>query len=312
MFTFLGALIIGLTLGLLGSGGSILTVPMLVYLLGHNDKAAIAESLAIVGSIALVAAIPYAKSRLVDWRSVLLFGLPGMAGTFLGAWLSHFVPGAVQLTLFGVVMLAAAWMMFRRKRRPKDDADADADAERREQRDDADSHLGRRYWMVGLEGLAVGVLTGLVGVGGGFLIVPALALLVRLPMRLAVGTSLAIIALNAFSGFFKYLDVLSSVGASIDWTTVGIFIVLGAAGSFAGNFLGARMNQQLLRKVFAVFLIGMGLFVLWREVPSVVARYRKTSQQQHLSASDADNLSHAAPHFPLPSPTGDRAPRETP
>ena len=103
-----GALIIGLVLGLMGSGGSILTLPVLVYLLGHQDKIAVAESLAIVGGIAAVAVIPYARERLVDWRCVLFFGLPGMLGTFLGAWLSKFVPGTFQLVLFGVLMLAAA------------------------------------------------------------------------------------------------------------------------------------------------------------------------------------------------------------
>ncbi|MEQ8785862.1 MAG: sulfite exporter TauE/SafE family protein [Pirellulaceae bacterium] len=303
MFTFLGALIIGLTLGLLGSGGSILTVPMLVYVLGHDDKAAIAESLAIVGAIALVAAIPYARSHLVDWRSVLLFGPPGMAGTFLGAWLSHFVPGAVQLVLFGLVMLAAAWMMFRRAR-------GGASGKTEEPSDAAVQHA--HFWTIGLEGLAVGVLTGLVGVGGGFLIVPALAMLVRLPMRLAVGTSLAIIALNAFSGFFKYLDVLAAAGASIDWTTVGIFILLGAVGSFAGNLLGARMNQQLLRKVFAVFLIAMGLFVLWREAPGVVAEYRATTVPHRVSALDGDRLTCNSPQLPLLSPSGVHDSRETP
>jgi len=112
----LGALIIGLTLGLLGSGGSILTVPVLVYVLGHNGKVAIAESLAIVGGIAIAGMLPYARARQVDWRSVLFFGLPGMAGTYGGAWLARFISGPTQLVIFGCVMLAAAWMMFRKSR----------------------------------------------------------------------------------------------------------------------------------------------------------------------------------------------------
>ena len=114
MTSVVGAILIGLTLGLLGSGGSILTVPVLVYLLGHQDKVAIAESLAIVGGIALAGMIPYARARLIDWRSVVLFGLPGMAGTYGGAWLARFVSGPAQLTLFAGVMLIAAWMMMRR------------------------------------------------------------------------------------------------------------------------------------------------------------------------------------------------------
>jgi uncharacterized membrane protein YfcA len=304
MFTFLGALIIGLTLGLLGSGGSILTVPMLVYLLGHDDKAAIAESLAIVGSIALVAAVPYARLRLVDWRSVLLFGLPGMAATYFGAWLSRFVPGAAQLVLFGVVMLAAAWMMIRRRR--------GGESKQSENEGEGDAARHGRWWLICLEGLAVGVLTGLVGVGGGFLIVPALAVLVHLPMRLAVGTSLAIIALNAFSGFVKYLDVLSAAGASIDWTTVGLFVFVGVIGSFAGNVIGARMNQQRLRKVFAVFLIGMGLFVLWREVPDVAAQYRTATERPRPSATEADHLSSTSPQLPFAPRSGDYDSGESP
>jgi hypothetical protein len=131
-------------------------------------------------------------------------------------------------------------------------------------------------------------------------------------MRLAVGTSLAIIALNAFSGFFKYLDVLSAAGVSIDWTTVGLFVLVGVIGSFAGNVIGARMNQQRLRKVFAVFLIGMGLFVLWREVPSVVARYRTNTERPSLSATEVDHLSSTSPQPPFAPPTGDYDPGETP
>ncbi|MGD9855340.1 MAG: TSUP family transporter, partial [Planctomycetaceae bacterium] len=106
MIAIAGALLIGLTLGLLGSGGSILTVPVLVYLLGHQDKVAIAESLAIVGTIALSGMLPYAGAKQVDWRSVLFFGLPGMAGTYAGVWLAHYISGTAQLTLFGGVMLA--------------------------------------------------------------------------------------------------------------------------------------------------------------------------------------------------------------
>src|SRR5690606_18217679 len=121
MLLLIGALLIGITLGLLGSGGSILTVPVLVYLLGHADKVAIAESLAIVGMIALLGIFPYARSRLIDWRSVVFFGLPGMVGTYGGAWLANFVPGAAQLVLFGLVMLLAAGLMLRNaRRRPAD------------------------------------------------------------------------------------------------------------------------------------------------------------------------------------------------
>ncbi|MEO1086681.1 MAG: sulfite exporter TauE/SafE family protein, partial [Acidobacteriota bacterium] len=169
---WIGALAIGLSLGALGSGGSILTVPVLVYLVGQDEKTAIAGSLFIVGAIATAGGAQFAVRRLVSWRSVVLFGLPGMAGTLAGAWLGGLVSGTVQLGVFAMVMLLAAGLMFRP---PVGDTAESA------------PRAGGR---VALDGLAVGVLTGFVGVGGGFLIVPALVLLGGLSMHLAVGTSL--------------------------------------------------------------------------------------------------------------------------
>ena len=197
MYALLGAVAIGLTLGLLGSGGSILTVPVLVYLAGQPDKVAIAESLAIVGAIAAVGALSYTRQGLVDWRAVVGFGVPGIVGTFLGAVLAAHVPGPVQLALFGVVMLAAAGAMFRGRAALAGEA-----------------RPSRPAWIIAALGVSVGVMTGLVGVGGGFLIVPALVLLVGLDMRLAVGTSLSIIVLNSLTGFLKYLDVLTQMPAA--------------------------------------------------------------------------------------------------
>lgn len=267
MIAFVGALLIGLTLGLLGSGGSILTVPVLVYLLGHQDKVAIAESLAVVGAIALAGFLPYAGARQVDWRSVAFFGLPGMAGTYAGAWLARFVPGAAQLVLFGGVMLAAAWLMFRNAARSTTSSPVAAS-----DRGNDSSHPARHpLWQIALEGVTVGILTGLVGVGGGFLIVPALVLLVGLPMRIAVGTSLAIIGLNSAVGFFKYLGVLEAAQLQVDWHTMGLFIAIGVGGTQAGRLLGKRLDQATLRKAFAVFLVVMGLFVLGKEAPRLIA-----------------------------------------
>lgn len=274
LYIVLGALIIGLTLGLMGSGGSILTVPVLVYLLGHQDKAAIAESLAIVGAIALAGMIPYARAGLVDWRSVLFFGIPGMLGTYAGAWLAHFVPGPIQLSLFALVMLLAAWSMLRsRKHKP---AEVDAAAGQAGGAGDVSPEAGggrpKAVWLIAVEGILVGILTGLVGVGGGFLVVPALVVLGKLPMRVAVGTSLVVIALKSFSGFAKYLDVLSSVQQQIDWPIVAAFVAIGIVGSLVGQLLAARMNQLVLQRVFALFLVGMGLFVLSMEAPKVFTR----------------------------------------
>lgn len=249
----LGAVAIGLSLGLLGSGGSILTVPVLVYLVGQPEKIAIAGSLAIVGGVALAGAIPWTIKREVDWRSVVWFGIPGMAGTWLGAAVSPWIPGPVQLFLFALVMLMAAWMMFRpAKVRPEGYV-----------------HVPRSRTLIILDGLGVGVLTGLVGVGGGFLILPALVLLGGLAMHRAIGTSLWIIALKSFSGFAKYVSVLGAAGMVLDWRLIGIFTAVGAGGSLVGQQLAGRLPQQKLRKMFSVFLVLMGLFIIARTAPGL-------------------------------------------
>jgi hypothetical protein len=246
---WIGALAIGLSLGLLGSGGSIITVPVLVYLVGQPEKIAIAGSLGVVGTIALIGALQNAAKGRFEWRSVAWFGLPGMVGTYAGAWLSGHVSGAVQLTVFALVMLAAAVMMFRRSsyvppagsRRPLAKVVAD--------------------------GLAVGALTGFVGVGGGFLILPALVLLGGLGMHVAIGTSLAIIAINAFTGFFKHLHLLSVQGQSLDWKVLGTIALIGAVGSVVGSKFASRIPQATLRRLFAVFLVAMALFILYESGP---------------------------------------------
>ena len=247
-----GAVFIGLSLGLLGSGGSILTVPILVYVLGQPDKVAIAGSLAIVGGISLFGAIPFAVGRRIDWRSVLFFGVPGMIGSFGGAFLAQYVSGAVQLLLFSIIMLVAAVIMFKPKRK-----------------DDDAPHKPHPIWQIAIEGVIVGVITGLVGVGGGFLIVPALALLGGLPMHVAIGTSLLIIALKSFVGFFEYLHVLSDLNLSMDWTVVLIFVGVGVVGSLIGKTIGSRVPQLALQRTFAVFLLMIGSFILWQNAPAV-------------------------------------------
>lgn len=252
----IGALAIGLSLGLLGSGGSILTVPVLVYVLGQDEKVAIAGSLGIVGAVSLAGAIPFALRRQVVWPSVLWFGVPGMVGTWSGAWLSQWISGGVQLTLFAIVMLLAAWMMLK----PPRLADA-ADPPSRP----------RPAWRIAIDGILVGVLTGLVGVGGGFLIVPALVLLGGMPMRLAVGTSLLLIALKSASGFVKYLGVLADQGLSIDWTVFGGFSAIGALGTLLGGYVGGKLPQQALRRAFGALLVVMAAFILWRSLAATPA-----------------------------------------
>lgn len=249
----LGALLIGVSLGLLGSGGSILTVPVLVYLLDQPEKIAIAGSLAIVGAIALVGAVPWAWSKHVHWRSVLWFGVPGILGTVGGAALSAFVTGEVQLIVFAVVMLIASWFMLRgTPMAPPVPGAADHQ---------------RPIAKLALDGVAVGALTGFVGVGGGFMIVPALVLLGRLDMHRAVGTSLVIIALKSFAGFAQYLVVLDALDLAVDWQVIGVFTAIGIAGSVVGNRIGRRVPQALLKRGFGALLIPMALYILWRSWP---------------------------------------------
>jgi hypothetical protein len=247
-----GAIAIGVSLGLLGSGGSIITVPVLVYLLGQDEKIAIAGSLFVVGNIALAGSLQYVRARLIDWRIVLIFGVPGMAGTYLGALIAAFVPGIVQLSVFALVMLLASYMMLR----PVILAD--------------EIHEPRESWKIASDGLFVGVITGLVGVGGGFLIVPALVLLGGLAIHTAVATSLVIIALKSYSGFYKYLDVLDQQNLELDWKTLMIVTGLGIVGSFAGAKIANRMPKDKLKKGFGFFLIVMGIYILVRSVPEVL------------------------------------------
>jgi uncharacterized membrane protein YfcA len=247
-----GAIAIGISLGLLGSGGSILTVPVLVYLLGQDEKVAIAGSLFIVGSIALAGSLQFVRAGFISWRTVAIFGLPGMAGTWLGAAIAAYVSGLTQLALFAVVMLLASFLMLRPIRL------TDAEPE------------PRALWKIAGDGLVVGVITGLVGVGGGFLIVPALVLLGGLSMHHAVATSLVIIALKSYSGFYKYLDVLEQQGLSLDWPVLGLVTVLGIAGSFVGSRLAKRVPQDRLKRWFGYFLIVMGIYILARSLPGAL------------------------------------------
>lgn len=253
-----GALIIGVTLGLLGSGGSAITVPVLVYLVGHATKQSIAESMAIVGLISVSAAIHYARKKQIDWRSVWFFGIPGMAGTLVGAWIGGLTTSTLQLVAFGGVMIAAAVVMLRRSRIAESEDNL------------ADYHQAP-IWKIVVEGTAVGVVTGFVGVGGGFLIVPALVIFSRLPMRVAIGSSLVIISLNSAIGFAKYQHYLIAHNTSVNWQTVATFVLLGVLGSLIGKAINARLNQQRLKQVFAVFLILLGGFVIVREGSKLVA-----------------------------------------
>jgi uncharacterized membrane protein YfcA len=261
IWAWLGATMVGLSLGLLGSGGAILTVPILVYLVGHDEKSAIVESLAIVGAIALFGAARASFVKKIDGKSALLLAIPGVAGTALGAHVAQWIDGAVQLLLLAALMLTASALMFRPARKP-DESQARANQP---------SEHGRscRSAIIALQGVGLGFMTGLVGIGGGFLIVPVLVLLRRLPMQVAVGTSLAIIAVNSATGLVKSA-VFSN--AALNWHVVGIFIALGIAGSLVGSMLAKRMDQVTLRKCFAIFLVVMAGYIAWRQAPRVFPR----------------------------------------
>ena len=250
------AVLIGLALGVLGGGGSILTVPIFVYLLGLSAKEAIAMSLAVVGATSLFGAISHWRDGNVDTRVAAIFGAVAMGGTYLGARLAVFFSGAAQLTLFAVVMLLAAGFMFRppRLRQPGPEADR------------------RRMppLLIAAEGIAVGVLTGLVGVGGGFLIVPALVLLGGLSMKQAIGTSLVVIAMKSGAGFLGYLGQVQ-----IDWGLMAVFTPAAIAGILAGARIVRYVPQMALQRAFAVLLVVMGGLILFQNravlLPGAVA-----------------------------------------
>lgn len=270
IWAWLGAAVVGLSLGLLGSGGAILTTPILVYLVGHDEKSAIAESLAIVGAIAAAGMLRAWQQGRVDFRSAVLLAGPGMVGTSLGAHLSTFLSGAVQLVMLAGLMLSAATLMFRSGRQVRG-----GNASEGTRDEVAPTRREGGAWKVILQGLALGLATGLVGVGGGFLIVPVLVLLRGLPMPTAIGTSLAIIAVNSSVGFAQYLWLLrggtGSAGTDlhIDWRIIGAFAGLGIAGSLLGNFLAGRIYQDTLKRIFAVFLVLMAGYILVRQAPRV-------------------------------------------
>ena len=245
------AVVVGVSLGLLGGGGSILAVPVLVYLAGLEPREAIATSLLVVGTTSAIGVLPHARAGRVRWRTGLLFGAAGMAGAFGGGRLGAAVPEAVLLAGFAVMMLATAAAMLRGR---------GDDRPRRTHGDVPVLH-------VLAEGVVVGAVTGLVGAGGGFLVVPALALLGGLPMPAAVGTSLVVIAMKSFAGLAGYLSVVD-----VDWALAGAFTAAAVAGSFAGARLAGRIPQDALRRGFGWFVLAMGAFVLVQQLPGSVVR----------------------------------------
>lgn len=248
------AVLVGVSLGLLGGGGSILTVPILVYVMRVPPHEAIALSLLVVGSTSLAALVPHARARNVRWKTGVLFGTASMLGAFAAGKLARFVPAVALLIAFGAVMLASAVAMMRGRAAPEAGDDG------REKRL-AELPIAK----IALEGLGVGAVTGFVGAGGGFLVVPVLVLLGRLPMRAAVGTSLLVIAMNSCAGVAGFAG-----SVRIDWTIAAAVTGAAVLGSVGGSALAGRVPQPLLRRGFAWFVVAMAVFVLSREIPGAL------------------------------------------
>jgi uncharacterized membrane protein YfcA len=257
---YIMAVLIGLLLGLTGGGGSILTVPVLVYLMSVDPVLATTYSLFIVGLTSLVGGTRAYINKLVDFRSVSLFGIPSILTVFIAR---HFIlpripdllftlgsfqvkKGGFLMMLFAMLMLLAAISMMRH-----DDVKAT----------DHPINSQDKTLSLLIPGLLIGLITGLLGAGGGFLIIPALVLLIHLPMKTAVGTSLLIIAINSLFGF-----VFSLGQFTLNWTLLLSFSALAIAGVFAGSQLAIRMDSNSLKKWFGWFVLTMSLYILAKEI----------------------------------------------
>jgi uncharacterized membrane protein YfcA len=246
--------LIGVSLGLLGGGGSILTVPILLYVFRMDPKVAIATSLFVVGVTSLVGLLPHARGGRVRWKTGLLFGGASMIGAWAaGKFVAPRIPAGVLLVLFGAMMFVTAMAMMRGRKSEGPGKQAEPAG--------GSLPLG----MILAEGLVVGAVTGLVGAGGGFLVVPALVLLGRLPMGVAVGTSLLVIGMKSFAGFAGYLSAVT-----VDWSTTLMVVSAAVVGSFVGSGLVSKVNPDTLRRGFGWFIVVMAVFILGQEVPKLL------------------------------------------
>lgn len=258
IFGYISALIIGISLGLIGGGGSILAVPVLAYLFMVNEKVATAYSLFVVGFSALVGGLKQHFKGYVDWRTAFVFGLPAIVGVTI---VRHYVVPALpnvlfyiddfeftrrmgMFGLFAVLMIPAAFSMLK-KREEKP----------------VDQKVKYNYPLILLEGLVVGAITGFIGAGGGFLIIPALVILANVKMKIAVGTSLIIIALKSLLGFF----LGDAMTMEIDWTFLVTFTSISLIGIFVGSYLGNFIEGNKLKKGFGYFIFVMAIFIFYME-----------------------------------------------
>lgn len=258
---YLASVLMGLSLGLMGGGGSILTVPILVYLFGLSPIVATGDSLFIVGLTALVGGIFYFRRGEVDLKTGALFALPGFLGVFLArSWLVPSLPdpilsvGTVVITkplfimaAFAVLMMTASLSMIRGRK----------EVSARPQ-----MSSGKKLTLILGQGFFVGVVAGFVGAGGGFLIIPALVILVGLPMKMAVGTSLFIIATNSLIGFLGDLQRQRET----DWRLMLTIAAIAIVGLFLGMGLSSKVSEKALKKGFGYFVLMMGIFVLFDQI----------------------------------------------
>lgn len=257
---FLSSILIGVSLGLIGGGGSILTLPVLVYLLGFNPVTSAMYSLFVVGTTSLVGSVSYMRHQQVNYKAALLFSIPSFLAVYLTQ--KYMIPNlpdpvfsTASFTLsksvaimifFAMVMLAASISMIRDKKTPDQTSAGPATF---------------NLPLIALDGMLVGLLTGIVGAGGGFLIIPALVLLVRLPMKMAVGTSLLIIATNTLIGFWG-----GTTNMVIDWPFLLTFTAMAVFGILLGTYLAQFIAGQKLKKAFGWFVLVMGVYIIGREV----------------------------------------------
>lgn len=258
--TYVFAALIGTSLGLIGAGGSILTVPVLVYLAGVDPVLATAYSLFVVGSTAAVGGFHNFRKGLVDIRTALIFGAPAIATVYATrAFVMPSIPalivdtgsfqiskGTALLVLFALLMVATSFSMLRGSKPSEIDHVA----------------ASAKYPLIIAEGVGVGFVTGLVGAGGGFLIIPALVLLAGLEMKLAIGTSLLVIAAKSLIGFIG--DV--QAGSDIDWLFLSVFTSFSICGIFVGTRLTRSIDGERLKKGFGVFVLAMGIYMILKEL----------------------------------------------
>jgi uncharacterized protein len=257
---YIASILIGVSLGLIGGGGSILTVPVLVYLFGVNPVVATGYSLFIVGITSSVGTYSYFKKGLVNIKTAVVFGIPSIIAVFLTrAYIVPAIPSEVftigslvvtksilMMIIFAVLMIAASYSMIK-----KDKAKKEEEA----------SKQTFNYPVILLEGMVVGILTGLVGAGGGFLIIPALVVLSKLPMKEAVGTSLVIIAAKSLIGF---LGEGSEV--QVDWTFLMTISAFAIVGIFVGTYLSKKIEGAKLKPAFGWFVLVMGIYIIIKEL----------------------------------------------